>query len=119
MLFSWIAVEDMLHYSATELLRENKLHKLPTGKLSEQVAAVLHVRGGAPLDVKEFLAMRRIRNSLTHPATVKDEVSLTLDQSRRVFDYCIALVRSLSRDELMIENHREPMTENILKVRKE
>lgn len=103
-LFSWIAVEEILHHSAAELLSRKVLTDIPSGKLSAMLAQVLAARGAAPLDMRQFRDMRRVRNSLTHPATTTTgQVSLNREQVRKVFEYCVSLAKSLTPGKLILE----------------
>ena len=103
-LFSWIAVEEMLHYSATDLIRQKVLAAMPAGKLSARLTQVLELKGAAPITIEEFRNTRQVRNSLAHPTSAAaTEVSLTLGQTQKVFDSCLALIKLLAPHELMLE----------------
>jgi hypothetical protein len=96
-------VEEMLHYSATELLRQKVLKTMPAGKLSGRLNQVLELKGAAPINIEEFRTIRQVRNSLAHPNTAA-EVSLNFSQARKVFDYCLALVKLLAPHKLKLEH---------------
>jgi hypothetical protein len=103
-LFSWIAVEEMLHYSSAELIHQKVLTAMPVGKLSARLTQVLGLKGAAPINIEDFRAIRQVRNSLAHPTSAAaTEVSLTLTQTQKVFDYCLALIRILAPHELILE----------------
>jgi len=106
-LFSWIAVEEMVHYSAGDLLRQKSLKAMPRGRLSDMLTEVLLRRGAVPIKIEEFRAMRRVRNLLTHPATTSvPEVFLSLKHACGVFDYCASLVEQIAPHKLMLERPR-------------
>src|SRR5579872_1224206 len=90
-LFSWIAVEEMLDYSVGELVRQKLLKATPRGKFYQRLTKVLLLRGAVPIEIEEFRAMRRIRNLLSHPTTTAPEVSLNVQDAREVFDYCLSV----------------------------
>lgn len=114
-LFCWIAVEEMLHYSAIELLRRKVLTAMPVGKLSARLTQVLESKGAAPINIEEFRNARQVRNSLAHPTSAgATDVSLTLGQTEKVFDYCLALITLLAPHKLMLEPFR---SESLLPVR--
>lgn len=84
---------------------------MPAGKLSGRLTQVLELKGAAPINIEEFRTIRQVRNSLAHPTTAAAaEVSLNLEQARKVFDYCLALAKLLAPHELRLEHaHSGPL----------
>jgi hypothetical protein len=114
--FSWMAIEEMLDYSTTELLRQKKLDKVPKGGLLDRLDRILAIRGASKINAIEFKALRRIRNRITHPiSTAADDELLDATQTRAGFDYCLKLLELISPHEFMIKRHNGPMTERVLK----
>jgi len=81
----------------TDLIRQKVLAAMPAGKLSARLTQVLELKGAAPITIEEFRNTRQVRNSLAHPTSAAaTEVSLTLGQTQKVFDSCLALIKLLA-----------------------
>ena len=94
-LFSWIALEEMLGYAAEDLLKRDLIVKVPIGGLWDRIKVILLARGLSAPDQQKFFVIRKIRNLLTHNAS-NNEVegySLTTQQAQEVLDYCTKIIR--------------------------
>jgi hypothetical protein len=93
-LFSWIALEETLNYVVEELVSKRRLLCEPRGGLLDRLNAVRDARRVAPIDQREFLDARNTRNLLTHATSGEVENRLlTIEQARRVFEYCLKVIR--------------------------
>jgi hypothetical protein len=110
-LFSWIALEELLADDTTG-----------QGKLSVRLDKALELRGAKRLDSKEFLSLRRIRNLLTHPKKTNspnDDPLIGVEQARATFEYCLKMMRSLSSHEFVVEVGDRSVLKPLVVVRRE
>jgi|ERR1019366_5532884 hypothetical protein len=94
-LLGWIALDEGLDEAVDFWSRQGRpLGSLP-GPLKPRLSAVLTALSRSPIDDVAFAALRKVRNSLTHPRTAVDEPELTVEQAERTFDFCMTTVRAL------------------------
>jgi hypothetical protein len=94
-LLGWIALEEGLDEAVDFWNRAGRpLESLP-GPLKPRLSAVLAVLSRPPIDDVAFAALRKVRNSLTHPRTAVDEPELAIEQAERTFDFCTTTIRAL------------------------
>lgn len=93
-IFSWIALEEMLDYSGADAVRRRILRETPRGSLLDRLKVLLSALGRAPLDRDEFLSRRAVRNHAIHRASSESgALPIAADEARQVFDYCLNVIR--------------------------
>jgi hypothetical protein len=89
-LFSWVALEEAIASAADEM------EQLPR-RLGDRLQAILLARGNNEFRLEEFLPLRSVRDSITHPRVGAEKaVSPALEQAVKTFDYCSAMIGRLS-----------------------
>jgi hypothetical protein len=94
-ILSWISVEEIVRNEGQKLFP-----KPPSRSLWDAIRAILATKINPPSAKQaeamrlEFLAQRRLRNRIVHPAD--QEYDVTLDEAATCFGYCKSLINSLS-----------------------
>lgn len=96
-LFSWIALEEMLDYAIEE---QGLWATAPAKPLRSRLDFALQAIGRPPVEAEAFSAARKLRNRLTHPVINGKVEVASLEDARRVFDFCSGEIKSLFRHEV-------------------
>ena len=91
-LFSWIALEEMLDYA----IQERGLSKgAPPTPLRKRLDFTLKAGGQPSVDAVSFSATRRTRNEITHPIIYGKLVVVAFRDARNAFDFCSRTIQIL------------------------
>jgi hypothetical protein len=92
-LFSWISLEESLDHRVEELQKSQHFEGTVPKGLFDKLEAAVQANGHTITSSSQFYALRRVRNSLTHPDAMTDERPLlTLDSARDTFNYCSTMM---------------------------
>lgn len=96
-LFSWIALEEMLDYAIEE---QGLLAAAPPKPLRSRLDFALHAIGRPAVEAEAFSTARKLRNRLTHPVINGKAAGASIEDARKVFDFCSRAIKSLFTHEV-------------------
>lgn len=96
-LFSWIALEEMLDCAIEE--RGLSPAALPK-RLRSRLDFALHAIGRPPVEPESYSTARKLRNRLTHSVINEKAARASIDEARQVFDFCSRTIKDLFKHQV-------------------
>ena len=96
-LFSWIALEEVLDGAVKRLRKTGTLREPVANSLAGRLRQVLQTKGVDHQQGADFKRLRKLRNEIVHPkeTDVSEETPLTVQQAEGTFHFCLGLMRAI------------------------